>query len=79
MTIPDMSQHDVTLLDCGDLVQFLVFTDSARAWLDKNIDAADWQWIGTLFLCGKQRYAADLINGLKAARLIVKAGEFERV
>lgn len=79
MIIPCMSQHDVMVLDCGDLVQFLVFTDTARAWIDKNIVAADWQWIGTLFLCGKQRYAANLINGLNAAGLIVKAGEFERV
>jgi hypothetical protein len=74
-----MSQPDVMVLDCGALVQFLVFTDTARAWVDANIVAADWQWIGTLFLCGEQRYAANLINGMKAAGLIVKAGEFERV
>jgi hypothetical protein len=78
MIIPRMS-HDVVDLDCDDLVQFLVFTDTARAWIDKNIVAADWQWIGTLFLCGKQRYSANLINGMTAAGLIVKAGEFERV
>ena len=48
-------------------------------WIDKNIVAEDWQWIGTLFLCGEQRNAANLIKGMKAAGLIVKAGEFERV
>jgi hypothetical protein len=78
MTIPRMSQHDVMVLDCGDLVQFLVFTNTARAWIDKNIVAEDWQWVGTLFLCGEQRNAANLICGMKAAGLIVKAGEFER-
>jgi hypothetical protein len=49
MTIPDMS-HDVMVLDCGDLGQFLAFTDAARARLDKNIVAADWQWI-----CSRRR------------------------
>ena len=78
MTTPRTSQHDVMVLDCGDLVQFLVFTDTAREWIDRNIVAEDWQWIGTLFLCGEQRYAADLINGMKAAGFTVKAREFER-
>lgn len=65
MTPPRMSQHDVMVLDCGDLVQFLVFTDTARAWIDQNIVADDWQWIGTLFLCGERRSAADLIKGME--------------
>jgi hypothetical protein len=78
MVIPRMSQHDVMVLDSGDLVQFLVFTDTARLWIDKNIVAADWQWIGTLFLCGEQRYAANLINSMKAAGLIVRGGKFEQ-
>lgn len=78
MMPPRMSQHDVMVLDCGDLVQLLVFTDTARAWINKNIVADDWRWIGTLFLCGERRYAADLIKGMEAAGLVVKAGEFNR-
>ena len=79
MATPRMSQHDVMVLEFGDLVQFLVFTDTARAWIDQNIVADEWQWIGTLFLCGERRSAADLIKGMEAAGLVVKAGEFNRV
>jgi len=58
---------DVRLEDEGSAVLFQPLTPAAHTWMQENIPAEDWQWLGGR-LAVERRYVDDVIDGL------VKAG-----
>lgn len=60
---------DVTVINCGSIVQFMATTNEGLAWLRDNTDSEGWQWMGRC-LCVDHRYAGDLAHGLAEAGLL---------
>ena len=48
-------------------------TDAGREWLDANVDPAAQRWAGRV-VC-EHRYVADVVNGARAAGLVVDTEE----
>jgi len=58
-------QNDFLVIDHGSIVAIRPLTDEAEQWLDDNVAAEAWQWLGG-FLCVDHRCAAPLIAGIEA-------------
>ena len=63
-------QNDFLVIDHGSIVAIRPLTDQALQWLDDNVAAEAWQWLGGS-LCVDRRYAAPLIAGIEADGLEV--------
>ena len=63
-------QNDFLVIDHGSIVAIRPLTDQALQWLDTNVAAEAWQWLGGS-LCVDRRYAAPLIAGIEADGLEV--------
>jgi hypothetical protein len=46
-------------------------TPAARAWLDENVQAESYQFIGTS-LAVEHRYIAEIVEGIRAAGMDVR-------
>jgi hypothetical protein len=63
---------DIEVYANGSFVGITPLTLTARQWIDENVKAEGWQWLGdTLWV--DVRYADDLILGALDAGLEVKA------
>ena len=61
---------DFLIDDQGTIVRLTPLSDGARQWLEDNVEAEPWQWLGRS-LCIDHRYADDLISGAVADGLEV--------
>jgi hypothetical protein len=64
---------DVTIHDCGSIVQFELHTEAAKTWFAENVQAEGWQWFGNDRLNVDHRYAGHLAEGIIDAGLEVDA------
>jgi hypothetical protein len=63
--------NDFLVMDHGSIVVIRPLTDGALQWLDDNVAAESWQWLGGS-LCVDRRYAAPLIAGIEADGFAVR-------
>ena len=54
---------DVRVEDQGTIVLFTPESDDGSAWMDDNVYAEDWQFIGS-GVAVEHRYAPDLVAGM---------------
>jgi hypothetical protein len=54
---------DVKLHDGGSLIGFQPVTDTGYAFIDEQVEAANWQWLGAI-LWVDYRLARDLMQGM---------------
>jgi hypothetical protein len=54
------------------IVQFTPETADESEWLDENVQAESWQYMGKS-LCIDARYAGDLIEGIQGAGFEVES------
>ncbi len=66
---PAPREADVTVINCGSIIQFHARTDKARAWFRDNVQSEGWQWLGHA-LCVDPRCAEQLAEGLAEAGLL---------
>ena len=59
---------DFHIADHGSIVTIRPVSEAAREWLDENVDAEPWQWLGGA-LCVDHRFARDLVDEIAARRL----------
>ena len=60
-------QNDFLVMNHGSIVAIRPLTEAALQWLDDNVAAEGWQWLGCGgSLCVDHRYAAPLIEGIEA-------------
>lgn len=57
-------QANVTVCDQGTVVLFRLNTDAAEAFVDENVQLANWQWLGNRSFAVEHRYAWDVIAGM---------------
>ncbi len=57
--------YDFELRDAGSIAQIAPLTDAAREWLDDNVEAEAWQYMGPV-LCIDSRYAMAIVEGFVA-------------
>lgn len=62
---------DVTMRGYGMDYIFQPVTDFAREWIDQNVDARSWQWLGGILVVDR-RYAAGLRADMVDDGLIVR-------
>lgn len=66
-----MDNRDVVVSGDGTLFAIRPLTDAARRWIDENVSAEGWMWLGnTLYV--EHRYIADIVAGMEDAGLIVE-------
>ena len=58
---------DVHVRNAGSIVQFVLVTDEARAWVDENVATEGWQWLGNMTLNVDPRMAGQLAQGMQEA------------
>jgi hypothetical protein len=58
-----MRKADILIRDEGTIVALSPVTKRGRAWVDDNLQAEPWQWLGGA-LCVDHRMAQDIINGM---------------
>ena len=57
---------DFLLYDCGSIVQLTPQTDSAKEWLQENVENVEsegWQWLGN-GLCMDRRMAVGVVEAI---------------
>ena len=62
---------DVIVDSYGSVVGLSPMTQAAREWIEENVAAESWQWLGGV-LNVESRYAADLVAGMQDDGLIVQ-------
>jgi hypothetical protein len=62
---------DVQVDNQGTIVAITPLSDAAREWLNENVQAESWQWVGDT-LGVEPRYAGPLLEGMQAAGLTVE-------
>ena len=62
---------DVITDNFGSIVGITPMTPAAREWIDENCQTEEWQWLG-LTLNVDRRYAADILEGMQEAGLILE-------
>ena len=65
-----MNILDVQIENYGSIWLITPMTASARQWIEENVGAESWQWIGGR-LDVEPRYIENLANGMQAAGLSV--------
>lgn len=61
----DVSPDFAVGSDGGSIYTFTPLTDSARKWLDENVSAESWQFLGGS-LAVDHHFIADLVDGAQA-------------
>lgn len=56
-------EHDFEVNDEGTIVQIIPVSQTAKDWIDENVESEGWQWLGRA-LCIDHRYAEDIIDGM---------------
>lgn len=54
---------DFELVDQGSIIQVIAKTDTAKDWINENVEAPDYMWNGTV-LNVERRFAPDLVHGM---------------
>lgn len=62
---------DIKVHDQGSVVGFEPITQAAQDWIEANVHAEGWQWLGNVLWC-ERRYAADLFEAATSAGLEVR-------
>lgn len=62
---------DVYVGNEGSVFTFQPATDTARQWIDENVEAEGWQWLGNTLVVD-HRFAQDLAQGMIDAGLVVR-------
>jgi hypothetical protein len=62
---------DVITDNYGSIVGITPMTPAAREWIDENVSAEPWQWLGATLNIDR-RYAGCLIDGMIDAGLTVQ-------
>jgi len=62
---------DVQVDNQGTIVAITPLSDAAREWLDENVKAESWQWVGDT-LGVEPRYAGPILEGMQAAGLTLE-------
>ena len=57
---------DLLIADHGTIITIRPLSEAARQWLDDNVVAEPWQWLGGA-LCVDPRCARDLANEIADA------------
>jgi hypothetical protein len=60
---------DVTVTNCGSIVQFRLHSKAAQEWVEENVQTDDWQWFGRNCFNVDHRYAGHLAEGMADAGL----------
>lgn len=61
---------DVSTENHGSLFRFNIHTEAAQAWVDENVDAPGYLWMGKSFHV-EPRYAEPIVQGMIDAGLEV--------
>jgi hypothetical protein len=56
---------DFHISDHGSIITIRPVSEAAHQWLDENVDAEPWQWLGGA-LCVDPRCARDLVAEIAA-------------
>jgi len=62
--------NDFQIADQGSIFLIRPLNEAARQWLDENVVAEPWQWVGDA-LCVEARFARDLIIEIEQAGFVV--------
>ncbi len=62
--------NDVSVSNQGTIVAIIANTPAAREWIDENVKAESWQWLGNT-LGVEPRYAGPILEGMQAAGLTI--------
>jgi hypothetical protein len=68
---PVLPTPDVTVSNHGSLFLVTPFTQDARDWINTNVHAEGWQWLGQS-LAVEHRFVAHLVDGMLDAGLDVQ-------
>lgn len=58
-----------SVIDQGTMVGFYPHSDEAKQFIEENVQAESWQWLGPI-LWADHRMACDLYTGLQQAGLV---------
>jgi hypothetical protein len=58
--------QDFRVTNHGSIITIQPLTDEATTWLDENVEAEGWQWMGPS-LCVEPRMAGALVDGIEEA------------
>lgn len=61
---------DILVENHGSLITFTMQNESARAWINANVESEPYQWFGDA-LCVEPRYAADVVNAMISEGFLV--------
>lgn len=70
MTTTQRVTTDVEIENHGTVFRFLPVTAAAREWIDENVEAEPYQWMGPALIVD-HRMARDLADGMVRAGLRV--------
>lgn len=68
-----MKKTDIFIRDEGTIIVLSPATKRGEAWVDSNIQAEPWQWLGG-GLCVDHRMAQDIIDGMTTDGLALAQG-----
>ena len=68
-----MIQPDVRIEEHGTVTTLQPCTLCGRSWIDANVEAEGWQWIGSR-LAVEPRHVPDLVQGMLDDDLAVEGG-----
>jgi virulence-associated protein VagC len=68
---PENFPTDVTVRDEGTVVVITPVSRRAKAWIENNLQAESWQWIGDAMVV-ERRYAAELGDAMRGEGLVVE-------
>jgi len=63
-------QPDVKIDNQGTIWMFHPLSETAKQWVDENVNLETYQWMGPRFAV-EHRYVTDLVQGMRAAGLTV--------
>ena len=62
---------DVRFVNHGSLVGIEAMSDEAKAWIDENVAAEPYMWMGSTMMC-ESRYAYDIAVGMLDAGMQIE-------
>lgn len=67
------TNFDVIVSNHRSVVGFTLLTETARSWVDDNVETEGWQWLDCSTLCVDWRFAGPLTRGMMDDGLTVEA------
>jgi hypothetical protein len=67
----DRSLADVSIAKEGSIITFTLNTEAAKDWVEDNVQAESWRWMGRS-LCVDYRDGAALREGMEDDGLVVE-------